>query len=350
LYKNNFTTTQIKQKAKRKINSLDFTGKNAAVALVSKDQGGAANGVPTLFFKAANFSDEFVSKAQQVRVTLELPDFLRKFFGLYYEDAEVLAAMMGYKRPELEVETEDYYEDYIESKLASFEILKSLHESDNLTDTLSTLDEDEYLSMLKDQALVEKALKKIEKAEKAKVKSADTTESGTVATNAVEPDNSTTASVEKTVEASASLNKGKLMPKTTDEPKVIEQEVTVEMIEKSAFEQVQKALDEQKVQLEKAMQTIAAFEQEKKEQIVKAKTSKVQAVVKSEKQLAVVLKAALALEDEKDFDAFVEVLNELQSQIEKSALFQEQGASAPAAEVKDQESAVARILKSQFSK
>ncbi len=337
-------------KAKRRLSNIDFSHEGAHLALCSKEQQAANNFNSALVLKAVNFSEEAIQKMQQVKVTLELPDFLRKFFGLYYEDAEVLAAMMGYKRPELEVETEDYYEDYIESKLASFEILKSLHEADNLSDVLSTLDEDEYLSMLKDQALLEKAFKKIEKAEKAKVKSADTTESGTVATNAVEPDNSTTASVEKTVEASASLNKGKLMPKTTDEPKVIEQEVTVEMIEKSAFEQVQKALDEQKVQLEKAMQTIAAFEQEKKEQIVKAKTSKVQAVVKSEKQLAVVLKAALALEDEKDFDAFVEVLNELQSQIEKSALFQEQGASAPAAEVKDQESAVARILKSQFSK
>ncbi len=87
-----------KVKAKRKIKALDFTGDNAAVALVSKDQGGPANSVETLVIKSQNVSLEYLEKMQAVKVTMSTPEFLRRFFSLWYEDADVLAAMMGYKK------------------------------------------------------------------------------------------------------------------------------------------------------------------------------------------------------------------------------------------------------------
>lgn len=305
-----------KQKAKRKLKGFDFAKEGAAVALVGPSVGGPANGIPTLIAKANNFSPEFIQKMQQIQVTYELPEFLRKVFGMYYEDAEVLAKMLGYVEPEDE-ETEDYddwYENYIEEKLSAFTIIKSLHEAKNLPEALAQLTEQDYLDVLNDQVLIEKALKEFDS------KKSDTS-----------------TKVENTkVEASASrVNKSKKE----------KQMATPEMVEKAKFVEVQKQLEDQKVELAKALEQLNKIEQEKKEAIVKSKTEAVKAVVKDEKQAAVVVKAALALEDQADFDALVAVFKSMNDLLEKSGLFQEQGVSAEAAEDKPGETKLMKALK-----
>lgn len=303
-----------KQKAKRKLKGFDFAKDGAAVALVGPSVGGPANGIPTLIAKANNFSPEFIQKMQQIQVTYELPDFLRKVMGMYYEDAELLARMMGYVEPEKEEEDyDDWYENYIEEKLSAFTIIKSLHEAKNLPEALSQLTEQDYLDVLNDQVLIEKALKEFDE------------KSDTSAKN-----------VEKQVEASAS--------KVTKNKKE-KQMATPEMVEKSELIALQKSLDDQRVALEKALADVKRFEDEKKEAIVKSKTDAVKAVVKDEKQAAVVVKAALALEDQADFDALVEVFKSMNALIEKSALFQEQGVSAEASEDKPGETRLMKALK-----
>lgn len=122
-----------------------------------------------------------------------------------------------------------------------------------------------------------------------------------------------------------------------------------EMVEKAKFVEIQKQFEDQKVALEKALEQINKIEQEKKEAIVKSKTDAVKAVVKDEKQAAVVVKAALALEDQADFDALVEVFKSMNALIEKSALFQEQGVSAEADEA-PKKNGVLEIIKSQQAK
>ena len=304
-----------KQKAKRKLKGFDFAKEGAAVALVGPSVGGPANGIPTLIAKANNFSPEFIQKMQQIQVTYELPEFLRKVFGMYYEDAEVLAKMLGYVEPEDE-ETEDYddwYENYIEEKLSAFTIIKSLHEAKNLPEALAQLTEQDSLDVLNDQVLIEKALKEFD------AKS-----------------NASANSVEKPVEAPASkVNKSKKE----------KQMATPEMVEKAKFVEVQKQLEDQKVELAKALEQLNKIEQEKKEAIVKSKTEAVKAVVKDEKQAAVVVKAALALEDQADFDALIAVFKSMNDLLEKSGLFQEQGVSAEASEDKPGETKLMKALK-----
>ena len=309
------------RKAKRKLSDISFEKEGAHVALTSKSQGGPANTHDyALVLKANNFSEEFVQKMQQVRVTMELPDFLRKFFSLYGEDAEILARMMGYEKPEAEDEdevetTKDYYEDYIQSKLEALEVLKSANDAEALSDVLSELDENEYLAMLNDQALIEKAFESLEKAYKPKVGDMVTwNSSGGKATGKVTKivsdgkmpvpdteftlngteqnpavmiklyrdgkptdtmvghkagtlskvskslntesapaaladgnDTSTNAGVENIEGVSTSVNKEELEKSKMDD------EVKVETVEKAQFELVQKSLDEEKVQLQKAM-------------------------------------------------------------------------------------------------
>lgn len=339
-------------KAKRKLSEISFEKEGAHVALVSKQQGGPANGKDyALVLKANNFSEEYIQKMQQVRVTMELPDFLRKFFSIYYEDAEVLARMMGYVKPESEVEESiDYYEDYITSKLESFEVLKSVHDAESIPDVLSTLDETQYLSMLNDQYLIEKALNKIEK----QADSSANKESEIVVKTA---ESDTSKIMHEVGEPEVSVSKviktketNMTKPVTKDVTQVTK-EVTVEMVEKSAFETLQKSLEDQKVELQKALDVIAVFETEKKALVVKSKTAQFQAVIKDEKVLAPVVKAALALDSDEDFNALLGAVTTLVAEtekqketLEKSALFNEQGATVDQVE-KVQESAVARILK-----
>ena len=337
-------TTAKPVKAKRKLSELTFEHENAHVALVSKEQGHGANGHHyALVMKAKGFSQEAIQKMQSVQVTLELPEFLRKFFDLYHTDAEVLARFMGYV-PEENEDDDDVYgtEAYYAERLGAFTIMKSLHESGDVLKALALLDENEYLSLLTAQVEVEKALAKID-AEK---------ESDTAAL-VVESDNSTNASVEKSVEPSGSkVTKSKkenmtLKTKQGEEP-------TVEMVEKSALDSIQKALNDKDVELQKALADVAAFKEAQQEQIIKSKTAQITAVVTDANLQAVIVKAALALELEDDFTAFVGALSSMQKTlkdtkdfVEKSTLFEEVGASTSTDAL--QESPVARILKSRLT-
>jgi len=328
------------RKTKRKLTNIDFSSETSHIALVSPEVGGPANGADyALVLKANKFSKEAIEKMQQVQVTMELPDFLRKFFSLYYEDSEVLARFMGYVKPEDDMaeEPEDWYENYIQEKLDSFTILKSLNESKNIADVLSTLDEKQYLAMLNDQVLIEKALVKKESEEVAKAAESDTS------TNACEVKGVSTSVITK-----KSKEKHMTKPVTT--------EATVEMVEKSVLVDLQKSLEDKSVELQKALDSIAVFKQEKQEQITKSKTAQFTAVVKDEKLVAPIVKAALALESDEDFTAFLGAITSMQEAVEKSKetleksdLFQEKGASVSEDE-KPPESAVARILKAKQAK
>lgn len=339
------------QPAKRKLSEISFEHSGAHVALVSKQQGGGANKKNfALILKANNFSKEAIEKMQQIRVTMEIPLFLEKFFNIYGTDSEVLARMLGYVPPEVKQDeyTDTWYEDYIQSKLQSFEILKSAYEAESAAEVLSELDEGQYLSMLKDQSLLEKIFKKLDKENTAKVaKSTSKPESKTTEVTVVED---TSVHIEdKETKVSPSVvtkTKGKKENIMTVESTVIEREV--EVVEKSAFVAIEKQMLEQKVALEKAMETITAFENQKKADIVKSKTDKVKAVVKDEVQAKAITKAALSLESEDDFSAFMSAIQAMMLTVETSEMFVEKGASLEADTV-NTESKVAKLVKARLA-
>lgn len=79
------------EKAKRKLSDINFQKEGAHIALVHKNQGGGANGHNySMLIKATNSSEEFLKKVQQIRVTMDLPEFLWRFFGMWEDDAELL--------------------------------------------------------------------------------------------------------------------------------------------------------------------------------------------------------------------------------------------------------------------
>ena len=339
-----------KLKAKRKITALDFSGADAAVALVSKDVGGPANGMETLCIKASKFSDEFLTKMQSVKIELSLPDFLEKFFKLEEDDAKFLATLMGYSKstPEyMQYEQEEQQIDYnkwIADNVQSFEILKSLAETNNQAELLSELDEHQYLTLLQEQQQFEQGLRK---------------QKSNPAASATEFDASTS-----TVQHEVNKGKGvnpvvkQKAKKETPMAKENENEVgtvsteftvvekQVEMIEKSQFEAIQKQFQEQQEQLQKALATVEKFEQERKEQIEKQRLADLEAAVKN-KEHAAVLHKALKQAEQAEFADVVKTLAAISLQAEQNDLFVEKSA-----QVEEKQSAeddhLTRLLKSKF--
>jgi hypothetical protein len=296
-----------KKKATRKLKSFDFSTEDSAVALVGPSVGSAANGHTTVLFKSVgtNRSEDFIKKAQQIQVTLEIPEFLQKFFGLWYEDARVLAALMGYVEdsPEDELSTSTY-EDYIQEKISSFKILKSVQDGANLAKTLMSLSEEEHLTLLKDQEYLESIMKQV---------------------NAVnEPVSGSVKNKETTMLEN------------------------VETVTKSQFETVQKALDDKEVALQKALADIEVLQKAQKEAVRKARFDKTVDALKDEGVATVVFKAVGLVESDEDFAEIIKALGDLQSKVEKSALFVEQGASGDVQEDPVQESAVAKLVKARY--
>lgn len=339
------------RKAKRKLSDIDFSSEGAHVALVSQDQGNGANGHHyALVMKAVNFSEETIEKASQVKVTLEITEFLTRMFGMYSDDAEVLARALGFTTKEVDGSTEyETYQDYITSKVQSIEVMKSLYESDSISKVMSDLSEDEYLALLQDQEIIEKAFSKIEKqnkknsgsVKKAKLKLAPTEEDTPAKGDVVK---TTTTGEGESSSVVKHNKKDKNMTKEVD-VQIVEQET--EMVNKAQFDEIRKAFEDQKEALEKALASVKQFEEEKKELIAKARKEALAGVCGDHAD--VIFKACSEADDDA-FAAVVQALGAIKQAVDSSDLFVEKGVTAPE-EVQENESGVMKLIKAKhFSK
>ena len=299
-------------KAKRKLTNFDFSEEGSHLALVHKDQGGAANGYKTLITKATSkYSPEFIKKAQRIKVEMELPEFLQRFYGMWWEDeAKELAKLFGWVdysemidnlEDTLEGETkvevvETTPADYVREKLQNVDRVAELSDTQDLAAALSALTEVQYLMLLEDQETVEKALRGGKKPNTVSKKQ-------------------TPASVNKKA-TTAVRNKENDM--SGDNP---------EMIAKAQYDEIQKALDEQKEQLEKAKLALADFEKKEKEAVAKARKADILAAVEVEDAAEKLFKAVGELAPEAFADV-IEVVKSLSTKVEKSLFFTEQGTKA----------------------
>ena len=323
--------------AKRKLTDISFDHEGAHLALVSKElNSGPANlqDYALLLRGIDSYSDEILEKASQVTVTMAIEEFLAKFFGLYYEDAEVLARAMGYttvamdeaeedsQEDESEDDSEDgvvaegSYEKYVQRRLSSFSIMKSVKDNPN---AIAELTGEQYLHLLQDQEQLEKAFEAIEKESDLK---ATASESDTQQNASVEKATAKVAKVES-LDSVQKVNKGNYM--ADKEVKTVVAEVEKELVEKSVLVDLQKAMEDQKVELQKALDLVKQFEQEKKDAITKARKEKLGNVVKNQEQAGALFKAANLLE-EADFEAFVKAVAGIQAIADQSELFKSVGA------------------------
>ena len=314
-------------KAKRKLTDFDFSKKGAAIALVHKDQGGAANGYKTLVMKATDkYSEEFIQKASQIRVTLSLPDFLEKFFHVWDDDAEVLAAMFGYVESEddsNEYDQESFWcwyreksakegtldhwgdpitrptpedkQQWLKEQLQGIEILKSAQAAKGSAEFITGLTEEQYLTLLKDQAFIEKSFVKKD-------------------TSGGEPELSSKSKQTKAVKADT---KGKKM----------------ETIEKAQYDAKEVELQKALADIQKAKEEIEAFKAKEKLAIEKARTEAIASVISDKDEAVKLFKAVSSLESE-DFETVVNVMKALDAKVDESDLFKEKGSPEQGVEVK----------------
>lgn len=329
------------RKAKRKLTDINFEKEGSHLALVHKVQGGAASGYSTLVMKATDkYSEEFIKKASQVKVTLSLPDFLEKFFHVWGEDAELLATMFGYEPSEDESDDEystqsfwSWYrekamehgavdswgdpitrptsqdrKDWIEDQLQGIEILKSATLSKGSADFISSLSEEQYLGLLKDQQFIEKSFKLQE------VKKGLDGESGGKPTKGANP---------KQTKASKADTQ--------------EKEMTQETIEKAQYDAKEVELQKALADIQKAKEEIELFKAKEKEAVEKAREAEVTAAVEDVEASAKLFKAIKEL-DAEAFKDVVDVVKALTAKVDESEMFKEKG--SPEEGVKVAKSAV----------
>jgi hypothetical protein len=202
----------------------------------------------------------------------------------------------------------------MKDRFSSYEILKSLKNSESVLKSVLELTEDEHLAVITDQKYLEGILDQVKLQKDA------------------------TGIPGATKSPKGRVSKKKEIPMTQE----------VEMVEKSQLAAVEKALAEQQTLLQKALETVAKFEAEKKEAITKARFDSVKQAVASEEIATILFKAVGLVEDEAVFVEVVKALGDMKALVEKSAMFQEVGASAEESAPAIEESGVTKLLKAQF--
>ena len=137
--------------AVRRFLDISFDDPTAHVALVSKEQGGPANGYTTLVTKAIQ------QPAPEVSVDMTMESFLTYFFDMWRDDAQALAKLLGYADSRSAMDAlltqygvdneyslpDDVYRDYIDAFYGPLSfgtvvtVLKSLQSGEKKIETLS---------------------------------------------------------------------------------------------------------------------------------------------------------------------------------------------------------------------
>lgn len=311
-------------KPTRRLKNFDFSQHGAHIALVHKDQGGAANGYSTLVMKSTDkYSAEFLQKAAHVQVTLTFEEFLEKFFNMWSTDARVLATMLGMQEDDEDEDDSDWYKNHVAEQVDKFEVLKSAHEAESIAAFLADLDEDSYLSILHSQEKFEKALAaqpKVNSGGKKPVTKAEKKSQSSV--------NKAHAAVH---------NEGNPMPNSAQP----------ELIAKAQYDEVQKALDDQKVELQKATEMLEKYKQAEKAQVAKARKDELLGAIDTEAEAEKLFKAVGELSPE-GFQAVVEVVKALTAKVDSNGFFTEKGSPVEGEQV--QKSALRAQLENKYNK
>ena len=308
--------------AKRRLSDIKFDHEGASVALVGKHQGGPANGISTLVFKATNdVPNDIVKKATQVSVTMDFEDFLVKFFNMYYDDAEVLAKLLGMEKEEQPSDMYDYqaaHRAYINERVEAISILKSVYAKQDVKKALSDLSYKDSLAVLEAQELLEKAMSSVN------------SEGDNVSVKKAGMDSPSTTNAEENMEKIE---------------KALHEELVTKAV-KEAVDVVKAELTTQAEVLKAAQAELEVFKAAQKEAIVKARKEALTAVL-AEDQVESVFKATEELPQEA-FEVIVKSLAEKAAQLEQSELFKETGVPGQSEQDPVKMDGTAAILKAKY--
>lgn len=271
------------------------TIKSKGIALTHKDQGYSANQRPVSLMMKSDLAPEqitadVVKALRQVTVEMSFEEFLRKFFGVWYSDAELLAKLLGFETEGEEQARENPGDDWIqtwnlarqnelEEQMSTISIAKSANEGKELSLP-------EQYDLIKLQASFEKGVQELGITFDEESKPENTQETGVNKTTA--PAATGKAPVENPIEKSKETS----VSDTT--------ETTVDVTKSQAFIDLQKQLDAYKARDAEAQEIIKAqVELQKAKAVEKAKafsfageadqTSLVDFILKSENAPVVTL-------------------------------------------------------------
>ena len=313
-------------KAKRRLTDIKFDYDGGHVALVGKHQGGPANGYSTLIFKATNdVPNDIVEKATQVSVTMDFEDFLVKFFNMYYEDAEVLATLLGFEKEDEEDSSEEYdyereYKKYIDKRVAAITIMKSVYSKQDVKKALSGLSYKDSLAVLEAQELLEKAMSSVN------------SEGDNVSVKKAEMDSPSKTHTEEIMEK-----------------EMIQKALHEELVTKAVTEAVEVVKSEMAAQaeiLKAAQEELAVFKAKELEAIVKARKEALAGVL-TEDAVEDMFKATEILSQEA-FETVVKSLAVKAAQLEESELFKETGVPGQSEQDPVKMDGTAAILKAKY--
>lgn len=319
--------------AKRKLSNFNFEAEGAHIALVHKDQGGPANGVDyALITKATkDISVKDVEKASEVTVTLNIVDFLRKFFDLWYDDALVLAAVMGYDVSDVGYDYELAQADsWINQRIDAIEIMKSVTlDVEDIGAAVSQLSPKDYASILKAQEVFEKnfdnAVQKIEVIKKS---------SGIPAKGVTAEKSALSPSVEINNKEEDSMSE--FISKAAHE----------ETVTKAVEEAIAKAVAPLQEELKKAQEQLEVVEKAKQETVAKSRKEAIASVEKDAEKAEDLFKSLESLADEA-FDVVIKSFKAKEEVLENSELFVQKSKDSDV-EV-EEENGTAALLKAKYA-
>lgn len=322
--------------AKRRLSNFNFEKDGSHIALVGPSVGGAANQFTTLITKSTdNIKVKDIEKASEVTVTMSMVDFLCKFFGLWYEDAIVLAAIFGYQDIDEAYsfqESADAYEEYLQERVDAVQIMKSLvldKELEDIKKAVGELHPKDYLMILKAQEIFENNFEDVS-AKIAALKKSSDKEGVTVSKETISP------SVELKKQEEDSMSE--FISKSAHE----------EAVTKAVEVAIQKALAPVQEELQKAKEQLAEVEKAKKVQVEKARKDAISEVEKDAEKAEALFKSTEVLNDEA-FDVIVKSLKAKEEQLSSSDLFVRKGKNTDMDQKNDEENGTLAILKKKYA-
>lgn len=296
--------------AKRRLTDIKFEHEGAHVALVGKHQGGPANGVTTLVYKALEVDDDIAEEAAEVTVSLSFHEFLRKFFGMYWEDAEILALALGFESS-YDDDSFPHYKEYIDEKVSAISILKNVYKSQDIDSALRDLSPEETLAILKAQETLEKAM-------------SSALPEGDLKITSIQPEDN----MDKIEKA---LHEELLAKAVADAEEILKAKIAEQ-------EDVLKALQEE----------VEAFRVEKAAAVAVARKDALKAAKLSDDEIEEVFKAVGELPQEA-FETVVKQLAAKAALAEESDLFKETGVAGAGEQDQEEVDGTAAILKAKYA-
>lgn len=304
-------------KATRKVTNFSFAKKGAHVALVDK----AANGQTVLMMKSANASEEEINKAlsKDVTVKMTIMEFLTRYLDLWWDDAEVVAGLMGYSAEDIDEGTEasdiNSWVDYLNNKLSNIEINKSA-EPQKFEQLIEKFDS------FKSKYLVKGSTSSVE------------------------------GSVKTTLEGENVVTKAEDGKPTNEEVQMTQEEIQ-EMINKAAndladsrVEEITKAFEAKDAERSKELQVLKAAHETRTAQEYLTKASEYAQFLGEDADKEAIAKALRAVEGIEDAAPLMEVLKALKEVAAKDDLLEEVGKSATKEQPSDVDSQVIVVAKS----